>query len=51
MWTKGAKKRWWVCTECHNPHLVQVKRFEPVKPEPKPHYPRTRTEADYEKDH
>ena len=51
MWNKGAKKRWWVCTECHNPHMVQVKRFEPVKPEPKPHYPRTRTEADYEKDH
>ncbi len=51
MWTEGGKKRWWVCTECHNPHMVQVKRFEPVKPEPKPHYPRTRTEADYENGH
>jgi uncharacterized CHY-type Zn-finger protein len=51
MWTKGSKKRWWVCTECHNPHMVQVKRFEPVKPEPKPHYPRTRTEDDYKKNH
>ncbi len=47
-WSSGAKKRWWVCTECHNPHLVQVKRFEPIKPEPRPDYPRTRTKADYE---
>lgn len=48
MWAKGSKKRWWVCTECHNPHMVQVKRFQPVKPEPAPQYPRTRSKADYE---
>jgi uncharacterized CHY-type Zn-finger protein len=47
MWAKGGMKRWWVCTECHNPHMVQVKRFEPIKPEPKPDYPRTRTADDY----
>ncbi len=50
-WVKGGKKRWWVCTECHNPHMVQTKRFQPIKPEPAPEYPRTRTKADYEKAH
>jgi len=50
-WAKGDKKRWWVCTECHNPHMVQVKRFQPIKPEPVPEYPRTRTKADYEELH
>lgn len=48
-WTKGGKKRWWVCTECHNPHTVQEKRFQPISPEPRPQYPRTRTNADHEK--
>lgn len=50
-WTKGGKKRWWVCTECHNPHMVQTKRFQPITPEPRPQYPRTRTNADHEKNH
>jgi molybdopterin-containing oxidoreductase family membrane subunit len=50
-WAAGDKKRWWVCTECHNPHMVQVKRFQPIKPEPAPEYPRTRTKADYEELH
>lgn len=50
-WAEGGKKRWWVCTECHNPHMVQLKRFEPIKPEPPPALPRTRTKADYEKLH
>ncbi|MBI5468476.1 MAG: hypothetical protein HY891_05010 [Deltaproteobacteria bacterium] len=50
-WTKGGKKRWWVCTECHNPHMVQVKRFQPIKPEVAPQFPRTRTNADHEKKH
>jgi molybdopterin-containing oxidoreductase family membrane subunit len=50
-WATGQKKRWWVCTECHNPHMVQVKRFQPIKPEPAPEYPRTRTKSDYEELH
>ncbi|MCI5122031.1 MAG: hypothetical protein D3908_12730, partial [Candidatus Electrothrix sp. AUS4] len=33
-WKVGGKKRWWTCTECHNPHTVQEHRFDPVKPEP-----------------
>ena len=48
-WAKGGKKRWWVCTECHNPHTVQEKRFQPMAPEPRPQYPRTRANADHEK--
>lgn len=50
-WTKGGKKRWWVCTECHNPHMVQVKRFQPIAPEAPPQFPRTRTDANHEKRH
>ncbi len=51
MWVKGGKKRWWVCTECHNPHTVQVKRFQPLRPEPAPHLPKGTLSADYEKEH
>jgi len=47
-WVKGGKKRWWVCTECHNPHTVQVARFNPLKPEPRPALPRGMKNADYE---
>ena len=40
MWTPGGKKRWWVCTECHNPHDVQQgarnKGFAQLQPEPAP---------------
>lgn len=39
-WMKGGKKRWWVCTECHNPHTVQAYIFQPIKPEPAPVLPR-----------
>ncbi|MDO8282138.1 MAG: cytochrome c3 family protein [Thermodesulfovibrionia bacterium] len=39
-WVKGGKKRWWVCTECHNPHTVEVNRFDPLKPEQAPELPR-----------
>jgi uncharacterized CHY-type Zn-finger protein len=39
-WKVGGKKRWWTCTECHNPHTVQEHRFNPVKPEPPPALPR-----------
>ena len=39
-WMKGGKKRWWVCTECHDPHTVQVYIYQPIKPEPAPALPR-----------
>ncbi|MBI5683313.1 MAG: hypothetical protein HZC45_09190 [Deltaproteobacteria bacterium] len=47
-WVKGGKKRWWVCTECHNPHTVQVNRFQPIKPEPAPVLPKGMKNANHE---
>jgi len=49
-WATGGKKRWWVCTECHNPHTVQKARFNQLKPEPPPALPRGMTNASYERD-
>ncbi|WP_446010520.1 hypothetical protein [Candidatus Electrothrix sp.] len=46
-WRVGGKKRWWTCTECHNPHTVEEHRFDPVKPEPPPALPRGMSEDDY----
>lgn len=46
-WKVGGKKRWWTCTECHNPHTVQEHRFQPIKPEPPPALPRGMTEDDF----
>lgn len=48
-WVKGGKKRWWVCTECHNPHTVQINRFNPLKPEPAPALPKGMKNADHER--
>lgn len=48
-WVTGGKKRWWVCTECHNPHTVQKERFNRLKPEPPPALPRGMTSAAYER--
>jgi hypothetical protein len=48
-WKTGGKKRWWVCTECHNPHTVQIERFNPLQPEPPPPLPRGMTSAAYER--
>jgi len=48
-WVTGGKKRWWVCTECHNPHTVQAARFNRLKPEPPPALPRGMKNADYER--
>lgn len=50
-WLKGSKKRWWVCTECHNPHTVQINRFNPIKPEPAPHLPKGMKNASHEANH
>ncbi len=47
-WKTGGKKRWWVCTECHNPHTVQIHRFDPIKPEAPPELPRGMNNADHE---
>lgn len=48
-WATGGKKRWWVCTECHNPHTVQVNRFNPLMPEPPPPLPRGMLNANHER--
>ncbi len=48
-WATGGKKRWWVCTECHNPHTVQATRFNRLKPEPPPALPRGMKNANYER--
>lgn len=48
-WKVGGKKRWWTCTECHNPHTVQEHRFNPVKPELPPPLPRGMSSNDSSK--
>lgn len=50
-WTKGGKKRWWTCTECHNPHTVQANRFNALKPEPAPALPYGMKDASHESAH
>ncbi len=50
MWTKGGKKRWWVCTECHNPHNVEPP-FQALKPEKAPALPKGMKNADHERHH
>ncbi len=53
MWVKGGKKRWWVCTECHNPHDVQQGErnsgFVQLSPELAPELPRGMKNADHER--
>ena len=55
MWNKGGKKRWWVCTECHNPHDVQQGErnsgFAQLNPEPAPILPKGMTNANHERGH
>ncbi|HEY4697835.1 MAG: hypothetical protein A3J49_07995 [Gallionellales bacterium RIFCSPHIGHO2_02_FULL_57_16] len=48
-WVTGGKKRWWVCTECHNPHTVQTASYDPIVPEPAPALPRGMKNADHER--
>jgi uncharacterized CHY-type Zn-finger protein len=38
MWARDGKKRWWVCTECHNPHMMEPP-FKQLTPEPAPIVP------------
>ncbi len=55
MWEKGGKKRWWVCTECHNPHDVEQddrkSGFALLNPEPPPNLPKGMENADHERVH
>ncbi len=46
-WKVGGKKRWWTCSECHDPHTVQEHRFNPIKPEPPPALPRGMSKDDF----
>lgn len=50
-----GKKRWFVCTECHNPHNVQDgtrnRGFQQLEPETPPQLPRGMKDASFEKVH
>ena len=52
-WASTGKKRWWVCSECHNPHDVQQgsrnSGFATMKPEPPPMLPKGLENADHER--
>lgn len=54
-WETKGKKRWFVCTECHNPHDVQQgarnSGFEQLAPEPAPILPKGLDNADHERYH
>ncbi|MCP4487201.1 MAG: hypothetical protein GY820_07775 [Gammaproteobacteria bacterium] len=53
MWKTSGKKRWWTCTECHNPHDVQQgmrnSGFAQLQPEPAPALPKGMANTDHEK--
>jgi len=50
--TTGGKKRWFTCTECHNPHNVQDghrnKGFVQLQPEPAPQLAKGMKDAKHE---
>lgn len=52
-WASDGKKRWFVCTECHNPHDVQQgtrnSGFGQLEPEPAPMLPKGLENADHER--
>ncbi len=52
-WASTGKKRWFVCTECHNPHDVQQGErksgFAQLVPEPAPLLPKGMDNADHER--
>jgi len=54
-WASTGKKRWFVCTECHNPHNVQDgarnRGFIQIEPETPPQLPHGMKNADHEKVH
>ncbi len=53
--TSTGKKRWFTCTECHNPHNVQdgdrQRGFIALQPETPPQLPRGMQDAKFEKTH
>lgn len=53
--TSEGKKRWFTCTECHDPHNVQDgernRGFIALQPEPPPQLPRGMADASHEKRH
>lgn len=54
-WASTGKKRWFVCTECHNPHDIQQGKrnsgFAKIIPEPAPRLPKGVYNADHERHH
>lgn len=54
-WASTGKKRWFVCTECHNPHDVQDgdrnRGFAQLQPESPPQLPKGMKDARHEKLH
>ena len=54
-WASTGTKRWFVCTECHNPHDVQQgsrnSGFAQLEPERAPQLPKGMKTSDYERQH
>lgn len=54
-WASTGTKRWFVCTECHNPHDVQQgsrnRGFAQLEPELAPQLPKGLITADHERHH
>ena len=54
-WASNGKKRWFTCTECHNPHNVQDgtrnRGFIQIEPESSPQLPYGMPDAKYETTH
>ncbi len=54
-WASTGKKRWFTCTECHNPHNVQDgarnRGFIQIAPESPPQLPLGMKDASWEKQH
>ena len=52
-WASNGKQRWFVCTECHNPHDVQQgarnRGFAQLEPERAPELPKGFKNAEYER--
>lgn len=52
-WASTGKKRWFVCTECHNAHDVQQgarqSGYAELEPEPPPQLPKGMKNADHER--
>ena len=47
-WDKDGKKRWWTCTDCHNPHEADVRPYHTISPERAPARPKGMKRANHE---